>query len=74
MDCKFQITQLTSQVNNIFATLDQTNPKHTKRCIIHSLFNFLLGDSNSAEEFNVIKNNMTILKENQDILSRTSFR
>ena len=29
MDCKFHTTQLTSQVNNIFATLDQTNPKHT---------------------------------------------
>ena len=26
MDCKFQIIQLTSQVNNIFAALDQTNP------------------------------------------------
>ena len=27
-DCKSQITQLTIQVNNMFSTLDQTNPKH----------------------------------------------
>ena len=68
-DCKFQITQLTSQVNNIFATLDQNNPKCTKRGIIHSLFSFVFGDSNSAEEIKAIKNNMPILEENQDILS-----
>ena len=35
-DCKFQITQLTTRVNNIFAILDQTKPKITKRGIIHS--------------------------------------
>ena len=64
-DCKFQITQLTSQMDNIFATLDQTDPKHSKRGIIHSLF----GDANSAEEINAIKNSMAILEENQDILS-----
>ena len=37
MDCKFQIIQLTSQINNIFATLDQTGSKCTKRSIIHSI-------------------------------------
>ena len=69
MDCKFQIMKLTSQVDNIFATLDQTNPKGTKRGKIHSLFNFLFGDSNSSEEINAIKNNIAILEENQDILT-----
>ena len=48
-DCKVQIMQLTNQVDNIFAILDQSNPKHTKRGIIHSLFNFLFGNSNSAK-------------------------
>ena len=48
MDCKFQITQLTSQINNIFVTLDQTGPKHAKRGVIHSLLNFIYGDLNSA--------------------------
>ena len=69
MDCKFQIMQWTSQVNNIFSTLDQTNQKCTKRGIIHSLFNFLFGDTNSAEEIDAIKNIIAILEENQDILS-----
>ena len=69
VDCKFQITQLTSQINKIFTNPDQTGPKHTKRGVIHSLFIFLFGDPNSAEEINAIKNNMTILEENQDILS-----
>ena len=67
-DCKSQITQLTSQINNIFATLDQTGPVHTKRGIIHSLFDFLFGNPNSAAEINAIKNNMAILEENQDML------
>ena len=67
-DCKFHILQLTNQVNNIFATLDQTNPKCTKWGIIHSLFNLLFGGSNSTEEIYAIKNNMAILEENQDIL------
>ena len=40
-DCKLEITQLTSQINNIIPTLDQSGPKHTKRGIIHSSFNFL---------------------------------
>ena len=40
VDCKFQITQLTSQVDNIFTTLDQSYPKCSIRGIIHSLFNF----------------------------------
>ena len=44
-------------------------PKCAKISIIHSLFNFLFGDTNSAEEINTIKNNMAILEENQDILS-----
>ena len=61
--------QLASQINNIFATLDKTGPKHTNRGIIHSLFNFLFGDPNSAKEINAIKNNMAIPEENQDTLS-----
>ena len=56
-------------MNNIFVTLDQTGPKCANRGIIHSLFNFAFGDSNSPEEINAIKNNMAILEENQDILS-----
>ena len=69
-DCKFQIMQLTKQVDNIFTTLDLSNPKHTKRGIIHFLFNILFGKSNSAKEIKAIKNNMAILKENQNILNR----
>ena len=61
--------QLTSQVDSILATLDQSSPKCTKTVIIHSLFNFLFGNLNSAKEIKAIKNNMAILKENQDILS-----
>ena len=68
-DCKLQITQLTTQINNIFSTLDQTGPKQVKRGIIHSLFNFLFGNPNSSAEINAIKNNMSILEENQDVLS-----
>ena len=63
----FKSLQLTSQLDNIFATLHLSNPKCTKRCIIHSLFNFLFGNSNHAKEIEAIKNNMAILKENQDI-------
>ena len=62
--------QLTKQVSNIFAILNQSNPKCTKKGIINYLFNFLFGNSNSAEEIKVIKNNMAILKENQYILNR----
>ena len=65
-DCKSQITQLTSQINKIFATLDQTGHKCAKRGLIHSLFSFLFGDPNSSEEIKAIKNNLAIL----DILSR----
>ena len=61
--------QLTRQVGNIFTTLDQSHPKCSKRGIIHSLFNFSFGNSNSAKEINTMKNNITILKENQDTLS-----
>ena len=68
-DCKIQIMQLTGQVDNIFTTFDQSNPKCTKRGVIHSLFNFLLQNSNSTKEIAAIKNNMAILKDNQDILS-----
>ena len=57
-DCKSQITQLTTKVNHIFATLDQTNPKCAKRGIIHSLFNFLFSNLNSSADINSIKNNM----------------
>ena len=42
MDCKYQITQLATQVDHNFATLDQSDPKHSKRGIIHSLWNFYL--------------------------------
>ena len=51
-DCKSQINQLTSQINFILTTLDQTkdtNPKCTKRGIIHSLFNVLFGNPNSSD-------------------------
>ena len=69
MDCRSQIIQLTTQINHIFATVDQTSPKHAKRGLIHSLFNFLFCNPNSSAELNSIKNNMAILEENQDILS-----
>ena len=69
MDCKSQIMQLTSQINNIIATLDQTAPKCAKRGIIPFLFNFLFGNPNSSAEINVIKNNLALLGENQVILS-----
>ena len=36
---------------------------------IHSLFNFLFGTTSSKEEINAIKNNMEIVKGNQDTLS-----
>ena len=65
-DCKSQITQLITQINNSFATLDQTGLKYAKRGIIHSLFNFLFGNPNSSAEVNAIKNQMVVLKENQD--------
>ena len=68
-DCKFQIRHLTSQRDNILTTLDQSNPKCTIKGIIHSLLNFLFGNSNSAKEIETITDNMVILKENQDILS-----
>ena len=68
-DHKSQITQLTSQVNHIFATLDQTNTKCAKRGIMYSLFDFLFGNPNSSAEINFIKNNMAILEENHDTLS-----
>ena len=37
--------------------------------IIHSLFNFLFSTSSSAEEIEVIRNNMEIVKGNQNVLS-----
>ena len=64
-----KIAQLTTQVSNISTTLDQTSLKHAERGIILSLLNFLFGNPNSLAEINVIKNNMAILEENQDILS-----
>ena len=69
VDCKVLTMQLTKQVDNIFAILDQSNQKCTKRNIMHSLFNFLSGNSNSAKEIKAIKNNMATLKQNQDILN-----
>ena len=61
--------QFTKQVDNKFTTLDQSNLKCTKRGIIHSLFNFLFGNSNSDKEIKAIKSNMAILQQNQDILN-----
>ena len=75
-DCKSQIKQLTTQANHILTTLDQTNntnPKHAKRGIIHSLFNFLFCNPNSSADIESIKNNMAILEENQDVLSSQIF-
>ena len=66
-DCKSQMTQLTTQVSHIFATLDQTKPKHAKRGIMHSLFNFLFGDPNSLADINSVK--ISDFSRNQDILS-----
>ena len=57
-DCKSQINQLTTQVNYILTTLNQTkdtNPKHNRRCVIHSLFNFLFGDPNGSADIEPIK-------------------
>ena len=47
--------QLINQVDNIFATLDWTDPKCTKRGIFHSVLNLLFHDSISAEEIKAIK-------------------
>ena len=69
LDCKLQITDLNMQLNNIFTILDHLKHNHTKRGILHSLFNFLFGTSSSMEEITAIKNNMEILKGNKDILS-----
>ena len=66
-DCKLQIAELNSQVNNIFSTLAQSKHNHAKRGIIHSLFNFLFGTSSSVDERTAIKTNMEILKGNPDI-------
>ena len=48
--------------------LDHSKHNQTKRGIIHSLFNFLFCTSSSTKEITAIKNNMEILKGNQDIL------
>ena len=53
----------------MFHPLNQSKHSHTKCRIIHSLFNFLFGTTSSTEEINAIKNNIEILKGNQDILS-----
>ena len=53
----------------MFHPLNQSKHSCTKCGIIDSLFNFLFGTTSSAEEINVIKNNMEILKGNQDYLS-----
>ena len=68
-DCKLQITELNLQLNNIFTTLNHLKQNCIKRGIIHFLFNFLYGTSGNTEEITAIKNNMEILKGNQDILS-----
>ena len=66
---KLQIAHLNIQLNNIFTTLNQLKQNCTTRGIIHSLFNILLGTYSSAKEITAIKNNMEILKGNQDTLS-----
>ena len=53
----------------MFHTFNQSNHSLSECGIIHSLFNFLFGTSSSTEEINAIKNNMEILKANQDTLS-----
>ena len=68
-DCKLQITDLSIQLNNIFTTLKQLKNNCTNGGITNSLFNFLFGTSSSAKEISAIKNNVEILKGNQDILS-----
>ena len=60
---------LHEQLHNTFNTLDQSKHSCTKCGIIHSLFNFIFGTTSSTEEINVNKNNMEILKGNQDTLS-----
>ena len=62
-------TDINMQLNNIFTTLNDSKHNQTKRGIIHSLFNLLFGTSSSIEEITAIKNNMEILKGNQDIFS-----
>ena len=66
--CKCQIIDLHTQLHDIVNTLNQSNHSHIKCGIKHSLFNFLFGTTSSTEE-NAIKNNMEVLKGNQDILS-----
>ena len=61
LDCKLKIKDLNMQLNNIFTTLNHLKHNCTKRGIIHSLFNFFCGTSNSVEEITAIKNNMGIL-------------
>ena len=62
---------LYTQLYNMFNTPVQSKHSHTKCGILHSLFNFLFSTSSSTstEEINAIKNNMEILKGNQDTLS-----
>ena len=71
-DCKSQINCLTTQVNYILTILDQTeytNPKHNKRDVICSIFNFLFGKPDVAADIEAIKDNMSTLQENQDMLN-----
>ena len=56
-------------INIIFSILYQTGPKHAKRGVTHSSFNFWFGNPNSSAANNAIKNNMAIFEKNQDILS-----
>ena len=60
---------LYTQLSNMFNTPIQSKQVATKCGIIHSLLNFLFGTSSSSEEINAMKNNMEILKGNQDTLS-----
>ena len=53
----------------MFHPLHQSNNSHIKYRIIHSPCSFLFGTTSNTEEINAIKNNMEILKGNQDTLS-----
>ena len=56
------------QLHNMSNTFDQSQHSRLKCGILQSLFNFLFGTSSSTEEINPIKNNMEIIKANQDTL------
>ena len=66
---KHEMIVLYTQLDNMSNTFNQSKHSHTKWGLILSLFDFLFGISSSTEEINATKNNMEILKGNQDTLS-----